>query len=368
MHRQHRRHFLQQGVAAGVGFWAAGPSRRSWSSTRPHRTQQIQFACIGVDGKGKPVTPQMPACTARSSPSAMSMIVPLRRRWHAIPRQRSTMTFDSMLSEMGDQIDAVTVSTPDHTHAVAAVMAMRMGKHCFCQKPLTHSVHEARRHGRRRSGDEGQDANGKSGDGRFRLASGRRRACSPASLGRVQEVHVWTNRPVWPQGIERPTEYPGIPDYLHWYEWLGPAHERPYHPAYHPFKWRGFWDFGTGALGDMACHTFNMPYMGLNLRDPVRISAQSTGHNRETYPAKSVISFDFEELDGRAPCKFIWYDGGYRPGPELLKTEYIDWVREDNPDVTDHRSIVGVGNAGDWDRRSPLHARRLRGPGQTVRA
>jgi predicted dehydrogenase len=163
------------------------------------------------------------------------------------------------------------------------------------------------------------------------------------ALGPVKEVHVWSNRPVWPQGIERPTEFPGIPKHIHWYEWLGPAPDRPYHPAYHPFKWRGFWDFGTGALGDMACHTFNMPFMGLNLRDPYCISAKSSGHNGETFPKSSVIKFQFGELDGRPPCVFTWYDGGERPGPEILKDEYVSWVRTLHPDVEDIGQYIESG-------------------------
>jgi hypothetical protein len=104
------------------------------------------------------------------------------------------------------------------------------------------------------------------------------------ALGKVSEVHVWTNRPVWPQGLDRPESGEEVPATVHWPEWIGPAEMRPYHSAYHPFKWRGWWAFGTGALGDMACHTLNMPYMGLDLRDPTSLQAVTSGHNLETYP------------------------------------------------------------------------------------
>jgi len=165
--------------------------------------------------------------------------------------------FRVMLEEMGDKIDAVTVSTPDHTHAPAALMAMRMGKHCFCQKPLTHSIYEARLLGEvaREKGVATQMGN------QGTAGSGLRKA----------------------QGGDRPTPQP-VPENLKWDLWLGPAPERPYGPGYHPFAWRGWWDFGTGALGDMACHTMNMPYAGLDLRDPISVQAETSDHNGDSYP------------------------------------------------------------------------------------
>jgi predicted dehydrogenase len=141
------------------------------------------------------------------------------------------------------------------------------------------------------------------------------------ACGKVKEVHVWTNRPVWPQGLSRPSEVEAVPTSLHWDEWLGCAPERPYNKAYHPFKWRGWWDFGTGALGDMACHTLNMPYMALSLKDPISVQAETAGHNKETYPAWSIIKYEFPaSMNPERPAlTFIWYDGGKRPPQELLK-------------------------------------------------
>jgi predicted dehydrogenase len=131
-------------------------------------------------------------------------------------------------------------------------------------------------------------------------------------LGKVKEVHVWTNRPIWPQGGDRPAPVE-CPATLAWDLWLGPAPERPYANGYHPFAWRGWWDFGTGALGDMACHTVNMPYMALNLRDPVSVQAETAGHNKDSYPKWSVIAFDFPAIGDRPAVKLYWYDGGKRP-------------------------------------------------------
>jgi predicted dehydrogenase len=139
-------------------------------------------------------------------------------------------------------------------------------------------------------------------------------------LGTVKEVHVWTNRPIWAQGGPRPAEAP-VPKNLQWDLWLGPMAERPYGNGYHPFSWRGFWDFGTGALGDMACHTMNMPFMALNLRDPISVEAESSGHNKEMYPKWSIIKYAFPEREKRAAVTMAWYDGGKRPAAELLDGE-----------------------------------------------
>jgi predicted dehydrogenase len=137
-------------------------------------------------------------------------------------------------------------------------------------------------------------------------------------LGPVKEVHVWSNRPIWPQGIDRPKPVP-CPPHLKWEEWLGPAPERPYANGYHPSSWRGWWDFGTGALGDMACHTVNMSYMALNLRDPVSIQAETSGHNKDSYPNWSTIVFEYPALGDRPAVKLFWYDGGKLPNKEMLE-------------------------------------------------
>jgi predicted dehydrogenase len=209
-------------------------------------------------------------------------------------------------------------------------MAMKMGKHCFCQKPLTHSIEEARVLSdlARETGVKTQMGNqGTALDGLRQGAE----ILKSGALGVVSAVHVWTDRPVWPQGIERPAEE-AVPDYLHWDEWLGPAKYRPYSPAYHPFKWRGFWDFGTGALGDMGCHTLNMPYMGLDLRDPISVSAIRPEHNQETYPGSSRVEYEFPERKGRKAVTMTWYDGGERPDPALIDQEMIDWLVGQFPD------------------------------------
>lgn len=140
------------------------------------------------------------------------------------------------------------------------------------------------------------------------------------AIGPVSEVHAWTNRPIWPQAIDRPTDHPPVPSSLHWDLWLGPAPERPYHPAYHPFKWRGWWDFGTGALGDMGCHIIDAAFWALDLREPRSVEAESPpiSPHPETAPAWSIVRYDFEARGSRPPVKLLWYDGGKLPPLELF--------------------------------------------------
>ena len=217
-----------------------------------------------------------------------------------------------MLEEMGDSIDAVTVSTPDHTHAVAALMAMRMGKHCFCQKPLTHSIEEARLMAQVAEENKlfTQMGNQYTANSNLRQSAA---MIKSGVIGKVKELHVWTNRPVWPQGAGTTLAAERVPETVKWDLWLGPAEKRPFSSEIHPFKWRGLWNFGTGALGDMACHTLNMSFMALNVRNPTSVVAETAGHDGVFYPKWSKITFEFPELDGRDALKMFWYDGGQKP-------------------------------------------------------
>ncbi|MEX2118677.1 MAG: Gfo/Idh/MocA family oxidoreductase [Pirellulales bacterium] len=311
-HQTSRRHFLKATAATGVGFWVAGGLRADESKSPNER---IRFACIGVGGKGSSDSEDagrfgdvVAICDIDEQKLDAAAI--------KFPQAKKYFDFRKLLDEMGDRIDAVTVSTPDHTHAVAAAMAMRMGKHCFCQKPLTHSLFEARTLARIAREKQVATQMGNQGT----ALSGLRKAAAivqAGALGTVKEVHVWTNRPVWPQGGERDLEEPA-PSYVHWEEWLGPAPYRPHAAGYHPFAWRGWWDFGTGALGDMACHTMNMPFKALDLRDPVSVVAETTGHNKDSYPSKSIIRFEFAASGKRPALSLTWYDGSHLPDKELL--------------------------------------------------
>jgi predicted dehydrogenase len=307
-----RREFLQVTALAGAGFWVSGTPAADASQAA---NEQIRFACIGVGGKGTSDT----ADAARHGAVVAVCDVDdqtLEKAAQRYPKAKKYNDYRKMLDEMAKSIDAVTVSTPDHTHAVAAAAAMRLGKHCFVQKPLTHSLYEARRLGElaRETKVATQMGNQGTASGSLRKAAALVRA---GVLGTVKEVHVWTNRPIWPQGIDRPAPTE-VPAHVHWDLWLGPAPERPYSKGYHPFGWRGFWDFGTGALGDMACHTMNMPFMALDLRGPTSVEAQSSGHNRDSYPKWSIIRYTFPARGDRPALTMTWYDGGKRAPAELI--------------------------------------------------
>ena len=223
-----------------------------------------------------------------------------------------------MLEKEANHIDAVTVSTPDHHHAPAALRAMRMGKHVYCQKPLTHTVHEARL--MRETAREMKVATqmgyqGHSNSETRRLVELVRHGV----LGNVTAVHVWTDRPIWPQGVRRPAETPPVPPTLAWDLFLGPAPVRPYNPAYTPFNWRGFWDFGTGALGDMACHCMDLAFFALDLPAPTSVAAKSSGGTEESPPKWSIIDYNFPASGKQPALTMTWYDGGRLPPAELIK-------------------------------------------------
>ena len=240
------------------------------------------------------------------------------------PNAKRYKDFRVMLEKEGKAIDAVTVSTPDHMHAPAAITAMRLGKHVYCQKPLTHTVHEARQMAevaRQHKVATQMGHQGHSNPDTRRLVE----LIQAGVLGQVSEVHVWTDRPGtwWKQGVERPKEPPKAPDTLDWDLWLGVAPTRPYHPAYVPFAWRGFWDFGTGALGDMACHNMDLPFFSLGLRDPISIDALTSEVNGETAPVWSIITYQFAARGRQSAVKLVWYDGGKKPSPDLAKSKEL---------------------------------------------
>ena len=317
-----RRDFLKTtaaGAAVGTAFWVANEPKVTLGQSP---MEKLNFACIGVEGKGSSDTDS----AARDGVVVALCDIDAERldkKARRYPEAKKYFDFRVMLDEMGDKIDGVTVSTPDHTHAVAAAAAIRMGKHAFVQKPLTWSVHEARvlrqlanEHGvATQMGNQGTSENG------LREAV---EVVRSGAIGDATEVHVWTNRPVWPQGEGRPTKEEVAPEGLHWDLFLGPAPDRPYSSVYHPFKWRGWLDFGTGALGDMACHTANMAVMALDLFDPKTIVAEHTGIvENESFPKSSTITFEFAATDKRGPIKMVWYDGGRRPSVELTQGENV---------------------------------------------
>lgn len=310
---QSRRDFLRNATVAGVGIAFAD---EAWAKPVRSANEKVAFACIGVGGKGSSDT----ADAAKFGDVVAICDIDdktLAKAKEKYPNAKVYTDYRKMFEEMGKSIDAVTVSTPDHHHAIAAAMAMKMGKHCFCQKPLTHSIWEARQMGEiarkmkvaTQMGNQGTAGGGLRNDAMM---------IKKGVLGTVTEVHCWTNRPIWPQGVERGAEKP-VPSHVHWEEWIGPAPMRPYADGYHTFAWRGWWDFGTGALGDMACHTVNMPYMALDLRYPTSVVATSSGNNKDSYPRSSEIIFEFPATKDRPAVKMVWYDGGKMPPAEMFE-------------------------------------------------
>ena len=308
-----RRDFVKSTAALGMGAWVAGGV-----SLKPSLSanEEIRFGCIGVGGKGK-----SDSTDAGNHGKVVAMCdiddETLGKKKAEFADAKTYNDFRKMLEEMGDSIDAVTVSTPDHTHAVAALQALRMGKAVYCQKPLTHSIEEARLLGEaaKKSGAVTQMGNQGTAISNLRESAALIRK---GIVGTVKEVHVWTNRPVWPQSFGLKVKEEEAPKHVHWNEWIGPAKKRPYSAEIHPFKWRGFWDFGTGALGDMACHTLNMSYMALDLKFPVSVESTAAKHDGNCFPERSKIVFQFPEYNGRPALKMIWYDGGEKPSDELM--------------------------------------------------
>ena len=235
-----------------------------------------------------------------------------------------------MLEKMGKSIDACIISTPDHTHAVATSLAMRMGKHCYTQKPLTHDVYEARYLTKLASntGVVTQMGNQAHAGEPIRRAVELVRA---GIIGNVTEAHVLTNRPIWPQGMKKRSTKISVPKSLDWDRWLGPAPFRQYGKGYVPFAWRGWWDFGTGALGDMGCHIMDMPWWSLELGSPTSVTARHGGNTLESAPNWSVIDFNFGYRGNRPPVKLVWYDGkknGVQNAPSLEITGGVDMIKK----------------------------------------
>jgi predicted dehydrogenase len=342
--RANRREFLKSTALAGAaGSFLTGAAPAYIPTLRPSPNERVRFASIGVGGKGESDTNDagrhgelVAICDVDET-----MLDKMAEKYSSAKKY---FDYRKMLEELGDKIDAVTVSTPDHTHAPASVMAMRLGKHCFCQKPLTWSIEEARvmRNLASEKKLATQMGNQGTAEGGFRQGV---EVLRSGVIGSIKEIHVWTNRAIWPQGIARPKETPGVPNNIHWYEFIGAAHGRPYNPAYHPFAWRGWLDFGTGALGDMACHTLNIAAMALQLFDPESAEVVDTSGivDKETYPVWSIIRTKFGERDGRPPLTMTWYDGG-----EKLPSDKRAFKQLLNGEEVPESGLLLVGEKGSF--------------------
>jgi predicted dehydrogenase len=329
-----RRGFLK-GAAAALSLvglsGCASFSRVPWTGyCRPRDIgvyEKLNIAAIGVGGQG------LVDLEGVSSENIVALCdvdwERAREACQRFPKARRFWDYRTMLREMGDRIDAVTISTPDHTHFPAAKLAIEMGKHVYCQKPLTQTVWEARELRRlawrhrvsTQMGNQGHANNG------TRVL---REWVQAGLVGPVDEVHVWTDRPLWRQGMERPAGSDPVPRTLEWDLWLGTAPARPYvEGAYCPFKWRGWWDFGTGALGDMGCHLLDAPFWALDIVEVfrkggiVKVEAETSGVNAESAPSWEIVRYEIPARSADLPALTLtWYSGGRKPArPRDLESE-----------------------------------------------
>ncbi len=340
-----RRSFLKTaGTTAATFTILQAGSARAYAAN-----EKLNIAAVGAGGRA---ASDIQAVSSQNI-VALADVDSIRAAgsFNQFPAAKRFKDYRVMLAELDQQIDAVIVGTPDHHHFHASMAAIELGKHVYCEKPLTHSVWEARELTRaaRQAGVATQMGNQAQAGEQTRLVQ---EFVMDNAIGPIRQAHVWTDRPsrglfeeYWPQGVSRPTDSRPVPSTLDWDLWLGPAPERPYHSAYLPTKWRGWWDFGTGALGDIACHYFDPVFRALRLAAPSSVEASSTRVNEETYPLGSMVTYQFPSRDQLPAVKLVWYDGGLRPPRP-------DAIVDGN--VMGTNGIMLVGDDGillsDWER------------------
>jgi len=326
-----RRQFVSGSAAAAA--LSIVPAHVLARAGRVPPSETIQVAGVGIGGVGHG---QLRSISQQPNTKIVALCdvddVYAKRTYDLFPKARRYRDFREMLEAEGDRIDGMYCGTPDHTHAVITMPALKKGKHVCCVKPLTRTIHENRAlaEAARQAGVATQvTASSNTSESACRLCE----MIWDGALGDVHEVHCWSNRPLWPQGMMRPPGRDEVPETLDWDLWIGPAPMRPFkdkwppddlaveqvisrnarRAVYHPWNFRGWWDFGTGALGDMGCHHFNTVYRALKLRYPTRVSASSTKVMDETAPLASVVTFEFPAREGMPPLRLFWYDGGVKP-------------------------------------------------------
>jgi predicted dehydrogenase len=329
MQKQNRRNFVKSTAATTLAFNLLPDTARGANS-------RVALGCVGIGGKGAQDSrgvadagAEMVAFCDVASPSNPKLARKKNKSdlVNKFPDAKIFEDYREMIRST--DIDAVTVSTPDHSHFHATVTALQKKCHVYCQKPLTHSIWEARKMTElaARMGVKTQMGNQAHAGEPIRRGVELIRA---GIIGKVKRVHTWTNRPIWPQGIKEWPESKTVPEGLNWDLWIGPAPMREYNPEIAPFKWRGYWDFGTGALGDMACHIMDMPFWALNLASPTRVLARQEGNTDISGPNASVIDYRFPGNEYTTDeLQFIWYDGfntpytgKMRPPDELWKNDF----------------------------------------------
>jgi predicted dehydrogenase len=347
-----RRDLLQGGLAAAA--FTIVPRRVLGGQGNVPPSEKLNIAGIGIGGQG---------ASDLNDVSSENIVALCDVDWdyaaHTFkqyPKAKQYKDFRVML-EKEKGIDAVVVGTPDHNHAIVSMAAIKAGKHVYCEKPLTRTVHEAR--ALAKAAREAKVATQMGNQG---MAFEGNRLINEwiwdGAIGAVREVHCWSDRPThsgkpplyWAQGIERPKDTPAVPDTMDWDLWLGPAPYRPYHPAYAPFAWRGWWDFGSGGLGDMGIHNLAPAWSALKLQAPTSVHASSTLINNETLPLASTVHYEFPARGDMPPVRLHWYDGGIVPArpPEL----------EDDRELSREDGLIFVGDKGTmyvegWGGNSP---------------
>jgi len=325
-----RREFIKQTSLAAAGFFIVPRHVIGKGYTAP--SDKLNLAAIGAGGKGN--SDIMNAFNKGKNNLVAFADVDWNSAKNVIekfPNAAKYHDFREMLDKSGKEIDAVTISTPDHFHAYAAMACMQLGKHVYVQKPLTHNIAEARMltEAARKYKVVTQMGNHGSSNPLQQTAVD---WFDKGLIGTVHTANIWTNRPVWPQGIPVPTEKPALPASMtskEWDTWIGPADFVDYHPLYHPFKWRGWWNFGTGALGDIGCHTIDSPFRILGLGYPTDVECSvgavfikdwNPEYIPEGCPPSSHVEIRFPATKkNKSPLKMIWMDGGIRPmHPDLI--------------------------------------------------
>jgi predicted dehydrogenase len=312
-----RRSFITGAASAVAGFTIVPRFVLGGAGVKPP-SEKLNIACVGIGGQGKE--------NLRAG-EGENIVALCDVDWkfagpvfETYPKAKKYKDYRKMLEEQKD-IDGVIVATPDHTHACIAMAAIKLGKHVYVQKPLTWSVSEARKLTEAAREAKVATQMGNQGHSSEEI----RVLCEmiwAGAIGKISEVYVWTDRPFWPQGILRPTETPPVPSTLDWDNWIGPAPMRAYNPAYLPFVWRGWLDFGTGALGDMGCHIIDHAFWALKLGQPASVEAYNSQRcvknwekvdNKETYPDASIVRYEFPARGDMPPVRMTWFDGGLKP-------------------------------------------------------
>jgi predicted dehydrogenase len=355
-----RRHF----VATAAAAWATVnvlPAHVLGADGTTAPNSRLTLAGVGIGGVGNGQLQELA--------KAGFQIVALcdvddnygKKSFDIWPQARRYRDFREMFAAETDKIDAVYCGTPDHTHALVTMAALKRKKHVCCVKPLTRTIHELRLivEAARKAGVCTQVTASPNTDENGCRAT---ELIQAGVLGPVRELHLWSNRPVWPQGMMRPTGEDTIPAGFDWKLWLGPSAMRPfkgnwpdghyalkqmnlgswdpgYKAVYHPFNFRGWWDYGCGALGDMGCHHFNTPFRALKLGSPIRVQASASKVFEESAPLASIVTYDFPARDNMPPLRAYWYDGGLRP-PARKEFAGMAWPDEGTLYVGDEGSLI----------------------------